>query len=106
MVKATNVGDVKQVARAELISEIERRHEAEAIQMLLSTTGGRTFVRNILDFCGVFAMAPPDPNDRDRYEGRRDVGLFVRKECLTADPDGYSLIGSESELPVNEEQDG
>ncbi len=103
MTKVKNVGDEKQVAESELISEIERRHEVEAIQVLLSTSGGRTFVRNILNFSGVFAMAPPDSNDMVRYEGRRDVGLFVRKECLTADLDGYSLIGNEIEILGNEE---
>ncbi len=106
MVKAKDVGDAKQVARAELLTEIERRHEVEAIQILLSTTGGRTFVRHILDFCGVFAMAPPDLNDRDRFEGRRDVGLLVRKECLTAAPDSFSLVENEFESSEDEERDG
>ncbi len=103
MVKAKNVGDTKQVARAELVTEIERRHEVEAIQMLLSTTGGRAFIRNILNFCGIFAMAPPDSKDGDRFEGRRDVGLLVRKECLTAGPDSFSLIENEFEISEDEE---
>ncbi len=105
MAKAKNVGDAKQVKRVELLAEIERRYEVEAIRMLLSTTGGRTFVRKILGSCGVFAAAPSDPNEMNRYEGRRDVGLLVRNECLTADPDGYSLIENESEVSENEEQE-
>ncbi len=96
--QAVDVGDEKQVKRAELLTELERRQELEAIRILLSMSGGRAFMRNILNFCGVDAMAPAEPVPMNRYEGRRDVGLFVRKECLTADPDGYSLIATEVEI--------
>ncbi len=101
--QAKDVGNAKQVKEAELLTELDRRNELEAIRLLLGSSGGRAFLTNIMRFCAVHSVAPSDPVDMNRYEGRRDVGIFIRKECLTADGVAYSLVEQASELMVKEE---
>ncbi len=102
--QAKDVGNAKQVEEAELLTELERRNELEAIRGLLNCSGGRSFLTNIMRFCAVHSSAPYDPVPMNRYEGRRDVGIFIRKECLTADAVAYSLVEQASELIVKEEE--
>jgi len=92
-----DTSDEAQVKQATLLTELEDKYRQEAIRLLLSSYGGRAFIRDILTFCGMDAMAPSDPNQMIRFQGRRDVGLLVQKQCLTADRDAYSLIAEEFE---------
>lgn len=101
--QAKDVGDKSQVERVTLLTELEEKYEQEALRLLLNSYGGRAFIRRLLNFCGMEAMAPTDPNEMIRYQGRRDVGLLIQKQCLTADRDGYSFIAEESQLEETEE---
>ena len=92
--RAKDVGDARQVERVELLTELEQRQKAENLRMILSSSGGREFLGRVLDFCGIYFGAPTDPHEMARYEGRRDVGLFIRNECLTVDADAYNLLKS------------
>lgn len=90
--RAKDVGDERQVERVELLTELEQRRKVENLRVMLGSQGGREVIAGWLNFCGIYFAAPSDPRETIRYEGRRDVGLLIRNECLTADPDAYNLV--------------
>ena len=92
-----NVGDEGHVKRLTQAEKLKRLREVEELRVLLDTYGGRAFVWRLLEYCGVYHAAPGSSSDMARFEGRRDVGLWVVKECFTSDPGSYTLMRREAE---------
>lgn len=93
-----DVGDEKQVERAHLLSEIDQIEQDNVVRVLLGSSHGREFLHRFFSFSGINMSAPLDSSSLQRYEGRRDAGLWMRNQCLTADPNAYSLIAQEFEI--------
>lgn len=68
----------------------QRNIEIAEITAMMSTEGGRNFVRRILEYSGVFNETFDLDAHKHAYNaGRRKVGLYLIDELQSAVPDKY-----------------
>ncbi|KKK52794.1 hypothetical protein LCGC14_3101320, partial [marine sediment metagenome] len=99
-----DTSDAGQVEDRKRASQAAEERRAKEVREVLSTRGGRAFVWRILGKCGVYHSAPEGSEAMSRFEGRRDVGIQVLKECLTSDPKVYILMQQEAADRDSEEE--
>ena len=105
-VAQTDVGDEDQVAADAFNYKIKRERDAEHMQEVMGTYAGRALVWRMLEQCGVFRTAPTGP-ELVRFEGGRDIGLWLIRECFTVAEHLYSLMQKEAVLrQKKEDEDG
>ena len=91
-----DVGDESKVAERDSKIVDRGRQEAERLSVVLNSYEGREFAWNIVKWCDTFSVAPLGAEEMNRFEGRRDVGLFVWGKCFTSAPDVYNLAEREA----------
>lgn len=81
-------------AEAERFALIER----EALKFTLRTYEGRWFIWRLLEKTGVYATSfrGEAPLTMAHCEGKREIGLWTLQECLTANPEIYTLMRTEN----------
>ena len=99
----SDAGDAQQVKARAKAAELRRQREAEELRVLLGTAGGRAFVWRLLGYCNLYKPSPFDAQASARFEGRRDIGIWVRDEVLTSDARAYNLMRSEAQRREEEE---
>jgi hypothetical protein len=92
-----DTGDEKDVNLKKAAHTLAREKELAELYEMLSLYGGRAFVWRLLEKCGVYSSAAGECKDVFRFEGRRDIGLWVLEEVFTAKPDTYTLMRNEAE---------
>ena len=97
-----DAGDEYQVYEQQKLAGLVREREVEELRVLLTSRGGRAFIWRLLEYCGTYHAAPGELQDMARFEGRRDVGLWLVNECFTSDAEAYTLMRQE----VNIAHDG
>ena len=102
--KPFDAGDEAQVEEREIAADLTRKKEAAELEALLSARSGRAFVWRILERCRIYHSAPIDARDMMRFEGGRDVGIWLLTECLTASPNVYTLMRREAVARESEEE--
>ena len=79
--------------------------EREDFESVLRTPGGARFIAWLLIFCGVDTNSHEpgrnSPLDTAFREGRRDVGLMIRKLVKTTEGGELALMAAEAELVKN-----
>lgn len=67
------------------------------VQALMSSVGGRAWMRDLLEFCACFVpIASENPYFTYLNEGRRNVGLRLLADVMRACPDAYIQMMKES----------
>lgn len=76
-----------------------REQEKAELIHVLSREGGRAIIWRLLEKAGVFQSGFHGENTHMSAfaSGRRDIGLELLNEVLTADPNSYSLMRIENE---------
>jgi hypothetical protein len=70
-----------------------RNIEIADISVIMSTKGGRKFIRRVLDYSGVFCDTfDSDTHEHAKNAGRRQVGLWLINEIKEAAPDEYITL--------------
>ena len=92
-----DTGDEKEVKNKKAVYQLAREKELAELHQVLSTYGGRAFMWRLLEKCGVYSAATGECKDVFRFEGQRDIGLWVLEELFTAKSDTYSIMRSEAE---------
>ncbi|MEG2173677.1 MAG: hypothetical protein RRY29_10550 [Desulfovibrionaceae bacterium] len=68
-------------------------HRANALNMLLEHKSGRIFLRDFMNFCGVFASPSLKSHDHVQFtEGLRLAGMYVFSALLKHDVNSVSKI--------------
>ena len=96
--KPFDAGDEKQVKDRKSVHKLAREQEIEELKVLLGTYGGRSFVWRVLSECGMYRAAPGNPYSDTRFEGGRDIGIWVVEEVFTSDPKAYTMMRNEANL--------
>ena len=91
-----DVGDEKQVKASKKADKLRSMEQREFLEAVVSTAGGRAVLWDILCQCELFAVAPYDPGYTQRFEGKRDLGLWLMKELFTADMKAYNIMRDEA----------
>ena len=98
-----DVGDEEQVLNRDLEIKIRGRKVADRFNVVLLSSEGREFVWNLLNYCEIFHVAPLIQGEIARFEGRRDVGLWILNKCFTSDPDVYNVMQQEAKIRAEDE---
>lgn len=71
-------------------------HRAHALHLLMEHKSGRMFVRDFLNFCGVFASPSLKTNEHAHFaEGLRLAGMYVFSAMVKHDADSIRKIFNE-----------
>jgi hypothetical protein len=92
-----DTGDEKEVKLKKAAHTLAREKELAELYEVLSSYGGRAFIWRLLGQCGVYSTASGECKDVFRFEGKRDIGLWVLEELFTAKPDTYTIMRNEAE---------
>lgn len=93
-----NVDEQKQVKKRKKKWQLDREREVEELKHILSTSGGRWLLWRILEKCGLYQTTTnvSNPYVMAHKSGQRDLGIWLLKEILEADQNGYTMIMSEA----------
>lgn len=92
-----NAGDRKDVRRAEKAARLGTRQRQSAVVGIMSVSGGRHWMHDILVSCHVFATTfTVDPYATAFNEGQRNIGLQLLDDIMQACPDSYILMMREA----------
>lgn len=90
-------GDEKQVRKRRTKAQLQREKELAELMSILETKPGRAFTWRLLNQCGVFKTTfANDANLTAFNEGKRQMGLWLLSEIMTASPNSYSLMQAEN----------
>ena len=80
MSEERDAGDEKQVGKAKKQGKTERQRELRGFNEILKTYHGREFIWRLLAECGLHSQAPYETLLTHRFEGKRDVGIWLMLE--------------------------
>ena len=104
----TDVNDEKQVKRGKKALWRRRDEEIAQLKTVLNTYGGRAVIYRLLDECKLLSIAPY-AGSIERFEGRRDVGIWAMNEIFTSNPNAYNIMRREAvsrDTKEKEQSDG
>lgn len=81
--------DEKQVKDATAKKKIQDYQENKDLQFILSTPQGLRVLWGLIAKCGIYEPSFTGGNETFYKEGKRAIGLELRKEILACDPDAY-----------------
>ena len=88
--------DEKQVGRAQSRHKKRRQIELDDLKKILETPSGRRFVTRLLDQTGLLAADMFTGNSTTFYNlGKRDIGLWMYNEMMSAKPESMIQIMNE-----------
>lgn len=103
-----NASERKDIRRYEKAAKLEEQNRINFVVAAMSTSAGRTYFRNILASCHIFA----DPFTGDALleaysKGERNIGLMIYNDIVTNCPDYFVLMMKEANIAeqVNERRD-
>ncbi len=97
IVDPLDTSDETQVRERTKAWKLATMREAEELEVLMNTYGGRAFVWRILMACQVFTFGYCGKNNwLNHLEGRRWVGAGILEEVLTAVPKQYIVMRDEA----------
>ncbi len=99
-----DVGDEGKVAERDSEINLRELGKKERLATVLNSYEGREFAWNIVKWCNTFSVAPLGAEEMNRFEGKRDVGLFIWGKCFTSRPDVYNLAEREALRRDSEEK--
>lgn len=91
-----NAGDPNQVKKRKSKASLARAAEEAENEYLIGSYNGRAFVWRLLSECGIQHMADHDMVAAYRFEGRRDVGIWVQKELFASNPRAHMQMTEEA----------
>ena len=90
---ARDVGDKEQVKEHKITAQLLLQREQEELRQVLATPAGQNVLwRVVFEYCGVFQQTPLDATVAARYAGRREIGLQILDDVLTADQEAYIMM--------------
>jgi len=89
------VGDEKQVRKRKTKFERLQDKNNNELQRILSQREGRALLWRVISKCGVYQSAPD--SGMARFEGGRDIGLWLLAEFHQLPSDYYSLMKQEAQ---------
>lgn len=92
-----DVGDVKEVQEKKATYKLEEERDNAELHAILQGVAGRAVVWRILEECGVYKTAVGDATDIFRFEGKRDIGLWLLGEVFTSDAKAYTIMRNEAD---------
>ena len=92
-----DAGDEKQVSKAKKRGKIDRQREILGLNDILKTYSGREFIWRLLGECQLTSQAPLlDSGLMYRFEGKRDIGIWMMLEMKDLPADWYPKMQSEA----------
>lgn len=92
-----DAGDEKQVKKNKKKKQSMRDKQLTELRDILDSVKAREFIWRILSECGMTTQAPfGDALQMARFEGRRDIGLWLAIEIAQAPGDAYSRMQAEA----------
>ncbi len=93
-----NTADQQQVEKKQKLAALRDQERLQALQQLMSTRGGRSWLWSMLARCNVFSMSfdAGNPHVTSFNEGMRNAGNFTLAEIMRADPAVFPLMQKEA----------
>jgi hypothetical protein len=92
-----DVGDEVEVKAKKKSWQLEEDRDNAELHAVLQEPVGRAVIWRILTECGVYKSAVGDATDIFRFEGKRDIGLWVMGQVFTSDPKAYTIMRNEAD---------
>lgn len=73
-----------------------REKVVDSVRVIMATKEGRTYLHELLDFCGLYRPSMTGTSDTFFREGMRSTGLKILADITEADPDGYIKLMQET----------
>lgn len=103
-----NASERKDIRRYEKAAKLEEQARINFVVAAMSTSAGRTYFRNLLASCHIFA----DPFTGDALleaysKGERNIGLHIYNDIVSNCPDYFVMMMKEANIQeiVNERRD-
>ena len=87
-----DTSDLKQVKKRKTKVQLEQERMDEELRVLVNTEGGAYFIWRLFEQCRMYNSADPGEMPIERFEGRRDVGLWLLGELVSIDEKLYTMI--------------
>ena len=100
-----NASERKDIRRYEKAAKLEEQNRINFVVAAMSTSAGRTYFRNLLASCHIFADPFSGDALREAYsKGERNIGLMIYNDIVTNCPDYFVLMMKEANIAeqVNE----
>lgn len=98
MPTAHDSSDEAAVKAAQKHARWKAHRERQDLRYVLRKPEGRRWLEGVLRASGVWDEAPLDPVLRDRFEGKRSLGLALLKDIRRLDPEAEMLMRAEYDL--------
>ena len=89
------------VKKAEDEAKFNRSEYLKQIRDILSSKGGRSYMYEMISFCGVYQSAMTNWDVRDFVLGKREVGLKIISDVTDASPELLIKMLEESKSEDN-----
>ena len=103
-----NASERKDIRRHEKAAKLEETARINFVVAAMSTEAGRTYFRDILATCHIFADPFSGDALREAYsKGERNIGLYIYNDIVTHCPDYFVLMMKEANIEeqVNDRRD-
>lgn len=82
-----NAADPQQVKEAEIKERFNAKSELKDLAAILELPHGRRFLWRVLEKANVFNAGFAEPGQLMFREGKRDLGVWLMSEIVSANPD-------------------
>lgn len=94
-----NASQTKEIRRYEKAAKLREQNRINFIVAAMSTEAGRTYFRDILATCHIFADPFSGDALREAYsKGERNIGLYIYNDIVTHCPDYFVLMMKEANI--------
>ena len=94
-----NASERKDIRRHEKAAKLEETARINFVVAAMSTEAGRTYFRNLLGTCHIFADPFSGDALREAYsKGERNIGLYIYNDIVTHCPDYFVMMMKEANI--------
>jgi hypothetical protein len=91
-----NAADEEQVKEAKQAEKLKKKKELSGIYNVMSTQEGRRYIKELIEYCGVFKTSYAVDNRIYYNEGIRNVGLKLIADINESCPELYVMMMEEA----------
>lgn len=94
-----NASQTKEIRRYEKAAKLREQNRINFVVAAMSTEAGRTYFRDLLGACHIFADPFSGDALREAYsKGERNIGLYIYNDIVTHCPDYFVLMMKEANI--------
>ena len=95
-----NASDPEQIRAKEKTSAVTKARRIAGLKLLMESPDGRVWMRDLLEFCGVYRLSFTGNSETFFREGTRNVGLKIHADLVAHFPESYITMLKEGETNV------